>query len=264
MRLAVVGSRKWADRKLFWKHLSEYHAEYGQDLHIVSGGAPKGADHLAEEFARQRGLSITVHHALWEDERGVLNMAAGYARNTRIVEDCDRLIAFWDMSSRGTGDTLTKARWRRPYRPFFVINPLGKVFEGEEVWGGDAQRTATIKQTHKFLTVERCRAHPSTYYIFGDNLERKGTKGQAIIRGEPNAIGIATKVKPAMDDGAFFSDKHFDVNCTEIQHDFAKIPSGARVIVHIGIGAGRAQMPMRAPKTYAFLCELLGMDNTFA
>ncbi len=38
------------------------------------------------------------------------------------------------------------------------------------------------------------RAEPETYWVFGDNLERRGLGGQAKeMRGEPNAIGIVTK-----------------------------------------------------------------------
>ncbi len=38
------------------------------------------------------------------------------------------------------------------------------------------------------------RAHPDWLFVFGDNMMRRGFGGQAAeARGEPNAIGIATK-----------------------------------------------------------------------
>ena len=42
-------------------------------------------------------------------------------------------------------------------------------------------------------------ARSDRYYLFGDNLRRVGMGGQAkSMRGEPNAIGIATKNGPSM------------------------------------------------------------------
>ena len=266
MRLGIVGSRDWANRKLFFKHVGAWHKKYGEDLHLVSGGAPSGADNLAESFTRQRGLSITIHHADWEGE----GKAAGFNRNTKIVEDSDVVLAFWDFSSRGTGDTLTKCRRREPHRLMYAINPAGRVHVGREVWGEPAGpeyeefERRTIRITSSQLTVARCRAHPDTFYLFGDNLERKGRAGQAVIRGEPNAIGMVTKCYPDMDDFSFFSDADFELHKGRILRDLEMIPVGAKVVVHEGIGAGLAQLPTRAPRLYAFLCEILGMDNRFA
>lgn len=132
-RLAVIGSRKWKDRKLAFKHLMAWYKKYGRALHIVSGGAPEGGDKIAEDFARQKGLSITLHHADWDGPAG---KGAGYERNTKIADDCDAMLAFWNFDTNGTADTLTKARWHPKKYPFFVVNFLGKVFEGEEIWGG--------------------------------------------------------------------------------------------------------------------------------
>lgn len=58
-----------------------------------------------------------------------------------------------------------------------------------------------------FLTIEFCKNNPSYFVVFGDNLLRKGKKGQAIIRDEPNSYGIPTKRLPSMGESAFFSDK---------------------------------------------------------
>lgn len=44
-------------------------------------------------------------------------------------------------------------------------------------------------------------------------MKRYGKRGQAIIRNEPNAYGVATKRYPSMDDWAFFSDKYDEFDC---------------------------------------------------
>lgn len=267
MRLGVVGSRKWTNRKLVWKHLGAWYKKYGKDLHIVSGGCPEGPDAMAEQFARQRGISFTIHPAKWRDDDDVLNKAAGFLRNTTIVEDTDAILGFWDFSSGGTADTLTKCRWRQPHRLMYVVNPVGRVFAGREVWGEEAgaeyAQPSTFKVTKKLVTVERCQAHPETIYVFGDNLIGKGKAGQAIIRDEPNAFGVPTKKYPNMEDRSFFTDDEFEENKRLMEEAVAKIPAGRKIVVPQQIGCNLAQLPMRAPKTYAFLCELLQMDNPF-
>lgn len=50
----------------------------------------------------------------------------------------------------------------------------------------------------KFIFREDLQANPDVYYLFGDNVERRGLGGQAKeMRGEPNAIGVATKAPTA-------------------------------------------------------------------
>jgi hypothetical protein len=36
--------------------------------------------------------------------------AAGFIRNQEIVDNCDFVVAFWDGASRGTKDTIDRAR----------------------------------------------------------------------------------------------------------------------------------------------------------
>ena len=46
------------------------------------------------------------------------------------------------------------------------------------------------------------------YYVFGDNMERRGLGGQAgVMRGEPNAIGVPTKWSPSNRPDAYFTDE---------------------------------------------------------
>lgn len=55
----------------------------------------------------------------------------------------------------------------------------------------------------KFITREMLKASPKTKFVFGDNIRRVGLGGQAReMRGEPNALGIATLYSP----GVFYDD----------------------------------------------------------
>jgi len=104
MTLAIVGSRGFNDYEGLKESLLEY------DLietctKVVSGGA-RGADSLGERFANEFNIPIEVIKPNWD----AFGKAAGFIRNTDIVNKCDVLIAFWDGQSRGTLDSINKAR----------------------------------------------------------------------------------------------------------------------------------------------------------
>jgi hypothetical protein len=61
-------------------------------------------------------------------------------------------------------------------------------------------------RTNLFYDKQLLRDYPSVYFVFGDNLKRYGAGGQAVIRHEPNAIGIATKRAPGISREDYFSD----------------------------------------------------------
>lgn len=105
-------------------------------------------------------------------------------------------------------------------------------------------------------TIERAtiRANPDTLYVFGDNEARAGLGGQAKeCRGEPNAVGVATKRWPSKEDSALWSDDDFD-RCAQIidqdmQRLFDHVRAGGLVVFPTaGIGTGRARLPERAPR----------------
>lgn len=114
------------------------------------------------------------------------------------------------------------------------------------------------------------RAHPNTYFVFGDNMARKGLGGQAkACRGESNAIGIPTKWFPDMGKDAFFCDRDFqnpDVQrrigaaLKEIQD---RLDEGRNVVIPAdGIGTGLANLPERAPAIYKFIKNALDQMET--
>lgn len=79
------------------------------EIEIVSGHA-SGADKMAEEYAKEHGLSLTIMPAEWNR----YGRAAGPIRNKKmldyIVGEEPVLVAFWDGKSKGTKDMITKAR----------------------------------------------------------------------------------------------------------------------------------------------------------
>lgn len=104
MKLAIVGSRTLTDAQLVADEADRINAETPV-TELISGGAA-GADRLGEAWARTHDIPVRKLLPDW-DRHG---RAAGIIRNSDIVARADRVIAFWDGASRGTRDTIAKAR----------------------------------------------------------------------------------------------------------------------------------------------------------
>lgn len=97
MKIAIVGSRDYDDQgeidRCVWS--------LPPDTEVVSG-AGGIVDKTAEDSARERGLNVTIFPADWKR----YGKAAGAVRNREIAKYADRVIAFWDGSSKGTKITI--------------------------------------------------------------------------------------------------------------------------------------------------------------
>lgn len=99
MKLAIVGSRTFDDRKLLEQNVAPL-----KPTQIISGGA-KGADALGKQYAEDNDIEYIEYPAEWKK----YGRSAGMIRNSSIVDACDTLIAFWDGQSKGTKDSIKKA-----------------------------------------------------------------------------------------------------------------------------------------------------------
>lgn len=100
MKVAVIGSRSFHNYEMLKNVLSKYHISL-----IISGGA-KGADSLAETYARENDIETLIFKPDW-DKHG---KSAGYIRNIDIIENSDLVIAFWDGKSKGTKHSIDLAK----------------------------------------------------------------------------------------------------------------------------------------------------------
>lgn len=111
-----------------------------------------------------------------------------------------------------------------------------------------------------FIDVATCRDNPECLVVFGDNIVRRGRKGQAIIRYEPNAFGLLTKRYPSVSDSAYFDDfVASDFEAVEQSlRDLWRASRGKDIIFpYHGVGTGLSQMPERCPVLYKYLCGTL-------
>jgi hypothetical protein len=101
--LAVVGGRNFSDYALLKKELDLF-TQSNIVTKIVSGGA-KGADSLAEKYAKDNNLEILIFKPDWNK----YGKAAGIIRNEDIIRESTHIIAFWDKKSTGTKNSIDRA-----------------------------------------------------------------------------------------------------------------------------------------------------------
>ena len=98
MKIAVVGSRNLTNLVL-----DRYIPKDVEE--IVSGGAV-GVDFCAAEYAKKKGLKLTVFLPQYER----YGRAAPIVRNKQIVDYADQMIVFWNGSSKGTLSVIKYAQ----------------------------------------------------------------------------------------------------------------------------------------------------------
>lgn len=127
IRLAVIGSREFSNKERLFKILD---TNKHQIKLIVSGGA-RGADTLATEWATERGIPYLVFPALWRDpETGLQDKGAGFRRNWDIIRQADKVLAFWDMKSKGTANSLDIAKLLN--KPVKIIDISKEIEEAKQ------------------------------------------------------------------------------------------------------------------------------------
>jgi hypothetical protein len=65
MKVLVCGSRDWEDRNAIGNRISALWREHGDEVTVIHGGA-KGADQIANSFARMFGLQRRVFRPDYE------------------------------------------------------------------------------------------------------------------------------------------------------------------------------------------------------
>ena len=103
MKVAIVGSRTFNDYNFLSRMMDDLD-EICSTEEIISGGA-KGADSLAEQYAREHNIPITTFIPAWNK----YGKGAGMIRNEAIIDATDIVVAFWDGQSPGTKNSIDRA-----------------------------------------------------------------------------------------------------------------------------------------------------------
>lgn len=107
MRILITGSRDWTDKQLLANKLFEITGCYTKDeIVVVHGGCPTGADAMAEQLCQNYGIATEVYPADWNKH----GKAAGPIRNQQMVDlGADICLAFPKGESRGTRHCMRAA-----------------------------------------------------------------------------------------------------------------------------------------------------------
>ena len=118
MKVAIVGSRTYTDLALVGRFI----ANMDKSHTIVSGGA-LGVDEKAVYQARIIGIRTIICLPDLKPCRTSLDYTLAYhARNQRIVDQSDLVVAFTEKKTGGTWDTIKRAR--RKGIPVHIIPPF--------------------------------------------------------------------------------------------------------------------------------------------
>ena len=100
MRVGVCGGRGRKDKE----RVKEYIRGFCRKSDVIVSGGADGVDKWAEEVAEEEGLKKVIYLPQSRTQGAFLE------RNTQIAEGCDWLLAFPSSTSRGTWDTVNKAK----------------------------------------------------------------------------------------------------------------------------------------------------------
>jgi predicted Rossmann fold nucleotide-binding protein DprA/Smf involved in DNA uptake len=101
LKVAIVGSRRFSDPN----RVTEYVNLLPPRASIITGSA-SGVDAAATKAARAKGIPVQVMPASFDE---LADPSKSAARNQRLIDACDVLVAFWDGSSKGTRSTVDRA-----------------------------------------------------------------------------------------------------------------------------------------------------------
>ena len=122
MKVAIVGSRRYENKRKIKDFIFKLKNEYGNKTIIVSGGCKQGADRYAKKYALELGLQYEEYPPFHEVHNLYCTMPSSrygkpysvknfFARNKIIAGTSDMVVGFIPEShvSNGTNSTLKYA-----------------------------------------------------------------------------------------------------------------------------------------------------------
>jgi predicted Rossmann fold nucleotide-binding protein DprA/Smf involved in DNA uptake len=122
MRVGLVGSRRWTNRKKIKDFIFKLEQEHGTDTIIVSGGCKDGADAMAKKYALELGLQYEEYPPFHEVHNLYCKLPEScygkqyhvknyFARNKLIAKNSDFVVGFIPEghTSNGTMSTIKYA-----------------------------------------------------------------------------------------------------------------------------------------------------------
>ena len=119
MKVALIGSRRYENKKKIKDFVFKLKQQYGNDTIIVSGGCKQGADRYAKKYALELGLQYEEYPPFHEVHNlycvlpktrydKPFSMRNFFVRNKIIVSVCEYIVAFIPngIEANGTKNVL--------------------------------------------------------------------------------------------------------------------------------------------------------------
>ena len=123
MKVGIVGSRRYENKKKIKDFIFKLKNEYGEDTKIISGGAKDGADKYAKKYALELGLQYEEYPPFHEVHNLYCTMPSSryskpysiknyFARNKIIAGTSDVVVGFIPegIEAKGTMNTINYAK----------------------------------------------------------------------------------------------------------------------------------------------------------
>lgn len=103
IRILITGSRSWDNIHYIRSTFVSLADAYGDDITLVSGACPTGADRLGEMVASELGWNVELYPADWNTH----GKRAGFVRNSAMIDtDPDIVVGFVRNKSKGASMTV--------------------------------------------------------------------------------------------------------------------------------------------------------------
>ena len=132
MKVAIIGSRDYANVRKIKDTLTQLKRRFGDELIIVSGGAQYGADKFARKYALEFGLRYKEFNPAHTTKNLYSAMSDTYYnrpyhvsqfhhRNMLIARDCDVMMAFIHNRDESKGSISAIKQAKKLNKPVTII-----------------------------------------------------------------------------------------------------------------------------------------------
>jgi hypothetical protein len=115
MKVIIAGSRTIKPSALDIRFAIQ---ESQFDVNEIVSGTAIGADKAGEQYAIDEAIDLVMMPANWTKYK----KSAGYARNLKMANYADALIAFWDGQSKGTAHIIEiMQKLKKPVKVIIIL-----------------------------------------------------------------------------------------------------------------------------------------------
>ena len=132
MKVALIGSRDYANIRRIKDTLFQLKQRFGSNLIVISGGAKYGADKYARKYALEFGIQYkefnpahttkNLYSAMSDDYYNKpYHVSQFHHRNMLIARDCDVMIAFIGDNDISNGSMSAIKKAKKLNKPVTII-----------------------------------------------------------------------------------------------------------------------------------------------